>query len=155
MRLLDQVPRRAGVLFAPRLCRPMQRVEHALFADVPEAAVAVARDAVPEDHVIALHFANLFLYVLIEVEADDASQIESFVRRKARSPECVPGQHEPLGQSVQVMLAFDGGQLLHAPLLHLAARGVERVLGPDGIGIELLEQVSSACLRAAAARFRA
>lgn len=67
---LDEVARGAGVLFAAHFCGPMERIEHALFADMAEGAVAVAGDAVPKDHVIALDLTDSLLYVLVEIEAN-------------------------------------------------------------------------------------
>ena len=40
-----------------------------------------------------------------------------------------------------MVLAFDGGQLFHAPLLHFVPCSFERVFRPDRIRIELLKQV--------------
>ena len=70
----------------------MQRVEHALFAGVAEGAVAMSCEAVPQDYVIALYFADLLFDVLVEIETDDASQFECFVRGEARGAERVSGQ---------------------------------------------------------------
>src|SRR5581483_8773950 len=141
MRLLNEIPRHARVLLTRCLRSPMQCVEHALLADVPETAVTVACDAIPEDHIITLRFAYLLLDVLIEVEPDNPSQLECLISRETRSPERIPGQHIPLRQSVQVVLAFNGGQLFHAPLLHFAASGFQRVFRTDCVRVELFEQV--------------
>src|SRR5438105_2086369 len=46
-----------------------------------------------------------------------------------------------------MVLAFDRGQLLHAPLLHLAPCCLKRVLWSDGVGIKFFEQVSLFRLR--------
>lgn len=94
-----------------------------------------------------LTFANLLLDVLVEVQPNYTSQLQTFVRRKTRSPKRIPGQHLPFGQSIQMMLPFNGRQLLHSPLLHLPTSGFESIFRPDHIRVELLGQTSLAGIR--------
>src|SRR4051812_1605960 len=107
----------------------MQGVEHALVANWAELAIGAARPGIPEQYVVAFNLADDLLHLDVEVEADHTRQLEPFVRGETRRTEGIPSQHVPFGESVEMVLALDGGELFHAPLLHFAARGFERVLG--------------------------
>ena len=84
-----------------------------------------------------------FLTCWSKSRPDHPGQLQGLVHREPRGLEGVPGQDVPLGQRVEVVLPLDGGELLHPPAFDLAASGVERILGPDGVGVEFLVREES------------
>jgi hypothetical protein len=112
-------------------------VEHARVARRPELALGPADLAIPEDDVARFDLAKVIPHLLVEVEGDHPRELEGLVYRKPGGLERIPGQDEPLGKRVKVVLPLDRVELIHPPPFDLATGRVQRVLGTDGVEIEV------------------
>ena len=80
-----------------------------------ELAFGGAGGAVPKDQVAVLFLGQHTHYVLIKVETHDASEAQGFIERELRRLKGIPGQHEPLGERIELSAARAGSELLHPP----------------------------------------
>ena len=104
----------------------------------PQGALGGAHTAVPEDDVAGLLFRHPADDLAVHVQAHHPRQAQPFVVGELGGLEGVPGEHEPFGQGVQVGLALQVGQALDPPAFHLAAGGVQGVLGGGQVGVPVI-----------------
>src|SRR5262249_53651672 len=97
-----------------------------------QAALRCPLSTVPEDQVRRLFLSKSTHNVRIEVDADDAREAQRFVVGELGRLECVPGEYEPLGERIEIVLTLRAQQPLESPLFYLAPGGIECVLGRDG-----------------------
>ena len=117
----------------------MNRVDHAPGAvGRPECSFGSAPFTIPDNDVAAFFLGELTDDLCFKLDANRAGEHQGFIVGHFRSVERVPGEDEPRGHGVEFFAGFRVRQLFQAPAFDLAASGIERVFGGNGVWVPFL-----------------